>query len=679
MDMDMPLGTIVFSTVGRPNYGFDVFSTAIPLDLHQLSTAPPAEHRLTDGISVNFNAQFVGPDDDLHRIVYVSERNGLPQIYLGSDPLPTAPGSLFHDRPVIKDGRLYFISAHQPPTGSVPFRSWSALYTVQLDLDQCHVSSESRLTPDGCADSLSKSIQLDLDQRQVSTVSRLTPDDYVDYSPSLSQSGDLVTVASYGSRPWSGEFHDLETDIVVFRVSDPANRRVLCSHGGWPTWSGDSTVYFHRQADDGWWSVFVVDLPSNFDLSAAAPAPRRVTPPGVHCFTPAAMHDRRQIAVATRRKGEAHRHIEIFDVELNKFYQITKFLNPNVHHYNPFVSPNSGFIGYHRFRGESGDGDSIIPNLDVVSSPIKGLGMLRVNGSFPAFSPSGDLIAFNPDIGSNTGMDVVKSDGSQRWTVFKGRMAFYNAWSPKEENVVFTSIGPIFGPVKATVQIARVSFDLIKGESQVKILTKEESGNNAFPSCSPDGKSLVFRSGRSGHKNLYVLDAVEGEFKKDGGIRQVTDGPWIDTMPSWSPDGSLIAFSSNRHNPANPEAFSIYVMSPDGSNVRRIFVAGGEGSEEVDRERINHVCFSADCKWLLFTSNIGGVTADPVSFPNQFQPYGDLYVCRLDGSGLRRLTWSGYENGTPAWHPKALGLNNVKEGNKLLGRFDEPLWIQCDL
>lgn len=647
-----PKGTIVFATIGRPHYGFDVFSTSLPLNLHEFSSSPPSEHQLTDGVSVNFNAQFIGPDDNLHRLVYVSERTGSPRIYLDSIPLPSAPESLFHDRPIVKDGRLFFISAHEP--SDAPFKSWSALYTLQLD---DAAKTPSRLTPYGC----------------------------VDYSPSLSQSGDLIAVASYGFRPWGGEFHHLQTDIVVFRRSDPRNRWLVCSQGGWPTWSGDSVIYFHRRADDGWWSIFRLDLPSKFDNHSPPPAPRRVTPPGLHCFTPAAMHNRPQVAVATRRKGDNFRHIEILDVESSKFYPVTKFLNPNIHHYNPFVSPNSGFLGYHRFRGESGDGESIIPHLNPVSSPIKGLRMLRLNGAFPSVSPAGDLIAFNPDLESNSGVDIVKSDGSKRWTLFKGRTAFHNAWSPKEKNVVFTSIGPIFSSVKATVQIARISFDL-QGEdnleAEIKILTKEEMGNNAFPSCSPDGKSLVLRSGRSGHKNLYILDAVEGEFKENGGIRRLTEGPWIDTMPSWSPDGKLIAFSSNRHNPDNAEAFSIYLMSPDGSNTRRIYVAGAEGSEEVDRERINHVCFSADGEWLLFTANIGGVTAEPVSLPNQFQPYGDLYVTRLDGGGLRRLTWNGYENGTPTWHPgdeRELGsllINGV--GDKLSGRFDEPLWIHCD-
>nr|XP_043635973.1 uncharacterized protein LOC122607120 [Erigeron canadensis] len=653
--MDDPTGTIIFTTVGCPHYGFDVFSTPLPSSLHDFPSSPPLERRLTDGVSINYNAQFVGTNNNSDDIVYVSERTGSSQIYLGKDLLTSTNTSLFHDRPVVKHDRVYFISAREP--SGTPFKSWSALYTEELNGSN--------------------------------KICRLTPYGTVDYSPSISGDGKLIAVASYGSRPWGGEFHHMETDIVVFRISDPENRWVVCSQGGWPTWAGNDMIYFHRQAEDGWWSIFRIDLPSEFNTLVSAPL--RVTPPGVHCFTPAAIQGRRQVAVATRRKDDSHRHIEIYDLELEKFFPITKVLNPDFHHYNPFVSPDSGFLGYHRFRGEqdsaeTGMSETIIPHLNPVSSPIKTLRMLRLNGAFPSFSPDGDLVVFNPDFDSNSGIEIMKSDGSKKWNLLDGRIAFCNSWSPIEKNVIFTSIGPIFDSVKATVQIARVSFDLHMANNQesvvkpkIEILSKEETGNNAFPSCSPDGKSLVFRSGRSGHKNLYIMDAIEGEFK--GEIRQITDGPWIDTMPSWSPDGKLIAFSSNRHSPANVNAFSIYLVCPDGSNLRRVYVAGSEGSEEVDKERINHVCFSGDSKWLLFSANIGGVTADPVSVPNQFQPYGDLYVARLDGSDVRRLTCNGYENGTPAWYPRdesVLGSLCYGVGNKLLGQFDEPLWIKCD-
>ncbi|CAN4101890.1 unnamed protein product [Withania somnifera] len=657
MDSESPHGSIIFSTVGRTNYGFDIFSIKSPFSFLN----SPIEHRLTDGTSVNYNGQFIDED---HTLVFVSERSGAPTIYLQCPSsqvfikqLPTPIGSLFLDRPVLRNKHLYYISSHEP--GQRIFTSSSALYSTAID--------------DG-------------------KITRLTPYGVVDYSPAISQAGNWIAVASYGDRRWPGEFHDLTTDIVVFPESEPAKRTVLCKHGGWPTWSGDSTIYFHRQADDGWWSIFRVDLSE--DSSNLLADPVRVTPPGVHCSTPAAVthSSKLMIAIATRRPGKSYRHIEIFDVESNKFYSVTELLNPTIHHYNPFFSPESMFLGYHRSRGESSSGDATIPCLDPVISPEKGLRMFRLNGSFPSFSPSGDFIAFNHDFNANSGLKIVKSDGSKRWTLFKGRTAFCNSWSPAEPNAIFTSVGPVFDSVKATVQITRVSFSSLNlmnddcGEIpvEIEVLTKEETGNNAFPSCSPDGKHIVFRSGRSGHKNLYIMDAVKGELE-GGEIHRLTEGPWIDTMPSWSPDGKLIAFSSNRHNPDNINCFSIYVIHPDGTGLRRIHVAGLEGSDEVDKERLNHVCFSKDCVWLLFTGNLSGVTAEPVSLPNQYQPYGDVYLVKLDGSGLRRLTCNAYENGTPAWHSSAIPMTtmdldikgNVLAGDKLKGQFDDVLWMNC--
>ncbi|KAJ1425353.1 WD40-like Beta Propeller [Sesbania bispinosa] len=647
-------GTIVFNTVGRVQYGFDVFS--INLDHHHHPSPPQAtaDLRLTDGISINFNAQFV---DDEHTVVFVSERTGSPRFYLTRpgigkpQPLPSAPNSLFHDRPTIKNGKLYFASAQEQPDPVPLFKSWSAVYSVAVD--------------------------------GTGTVKRFTPHGTVDYSPAVSLTGKFVAVASYGSRSWrTGDFRELETEITVFPESDPENRVTVSERGGWPTWSRDSTIFFHRIAEDGWWSIFRVNLPDS-NLTGSPTSPVRVTPPDLHCFTPAAMHDGKRIVVATRRRGNNFRHIEIFDLESQTFQKITESINPSFHHYNPFVSLDSRHLGYHRFRGESTQGESTYPHLDPVMSPVPNIQLLRLNGSFPSFSLDGDYIAFNHDFDSNGGVKIIRSNGSKRWTLLKGRTCFYNAWNPTEKGVIYTSIGPIFESASKTVQIARIEFDpvhLTDDRDEIpftlKLLTGDGTGNNAFPSCSPDGKSIVFRSGRSGHKNLYIVDAVNGEL--NGGLRRLTEGEWIDTMPSWSPKGDLIAFSSNRHDPRNSEVFGIYVVRPDGSGLRRIEVAKGEDAE---REKLNHVCFSGDGEWLLFTANLGGVTAEPVSMPNQFQPYGDLHVVRLDGSGLRRLTCNAYENGTPAWHGvSGVQLLRSRDGGEdvLKGGFEEPLWITCD-
>ncbi|KAL5999317.1 hypothetical protein ACLOJK_040768 [Asimina triloba] len=658
--MPPPKGTIVFTTVGRLHYGFDVFAVNLPSKLDgPTSKLTPQERRLTDGVSVNYNGQFL---DEEGTLAYVSERTGSARLYLNRpqspapDPLPSIPESFFHDRPTVRSGLVYFVSAHEPAHS--PVQSSSAVYSARLD----------RFEP----------------------VLRLSPPRAVDFSPALSQTGKYLAVASYGFRPWPGEFHELQTEIVVFPASDPKDRKVVTERGGWPTWSGDSTIFFHRKAADGWWSVFRTDLPENLEDFKATFKARRITPPGLHAFTPAAAHDGGRIAVATRRPGTEFRQIEVFDLESERFYKVTEAINPNFHHYNPFYSPESGLLGYHRFRGESDSDESTVPHLEPVASPFRQLRMLRINGAFPSFSPGGDLIAFHRDFDSRRGVQIIRSDGSKRWTVLKGRTAFYTAWSPTEEGVIYTAVGPIFDSLKSTVQIARISFnvsdlddDRDEVAADVKILTREDTGNNAFPSCSPDGKFVVFRSGRSGHKNLYIVDAVDGEFN-GGGIRRLTDGPWIDTMPSWSPDGKFIAFSSNRHNPDNGEAFSAYLVRPDGTGLRRVQVAGPEGSAEVDRERINHVCFSPDSTWLLFAGNLGGVSAEPVSVPNQFQPYGELFVARLDGSEVHRLTWNAYEDGTPAWHsgPAEVDMRSLRleasAGEKLRGEFDEPLWISCD-
>lgn len=217
---------------------------------------------------------------------------------------------------------MYFVSAHEKPAAW--FRSWAAVYATDL----------------GSKDTV-----------------RVTPQGVADMSPAVSASGELLAVASYGERPWAFDFRELETEVAVFRAADPARRVVVAARGGWPAWHGEGTVFFHRLADDGWWSVFRVDIsPETLEPSGAE---ARVTPPGVHCFTPAAAgRGCRWIAVATRRKGRAQRHIELFDLETEQFTSVTTLLNPELHHYNPFFSPSGARLGYHRFRGAGAQGDS---------------------------------------------------------------------------------------------------------------------------------------------------------------------------------------------------------------------------------------------------------------------------------------------------------------------------------
>jgi Tol biopolymer transport system component len=51
------------------------------------------------------------------------------------------------------------------------------------------------------------------------------------------------------------------------------------------------------------------------------------------------------------------------------------------------------------------------------------------------------------------------------------------------------------------------------------------------------------------------------------GMLQLTNNSAYDGSPRWSPDGKLIAFSSDR---AEPDHFDVYVMRSDGTDARQV-------------------------------------------------------------------------------------------------------------
>jgi Tol biopolymer transport system component len=143
-----------------------------------------------------------------------------------------------------------------------------------------------------------------------------------------------------------------------------------------------------------------------------------------------------------------------------------------------------------------------------------------------------------------------------------------------------------------------------------------------------DGTSrIVFTSDRDGpdpkgdqgNQEIYVMNA-------DGtGQRRLTHEQSGDFHPSWSPDGTMIAFASQRGR-----GFDIFIMNADGSQQERLTRLTDSGFGAVEP------AWSPDGKRIAFRSRVGQV---------------DIYVISVDGTGLTRLTTDPGGAFAPAWSP----------------------------
>ncbi len=96
-----------------------------------------------------------------------------------------------------------------------------------------------------------------------------------------------------------------------------------------------------------------------------------------------------------------------------------------------------------------------------------------------------------------------------------------------------------------------------------------------YPSFSPDGKSVIFEGGENDDRNIFSL-RIGGK-----NLQNLTAGSTEnDSMPAFSPDGKKIVFRSER------KPRGIYVMEETGENVRRLTDFGFHPSWSPDGKKI---------------------------------------------------------------------------------------------
>jgi Tol biopolymer transport system component len=113
-----------------------------------------------------------------------------------------------------------------------------------------------------------------------------------------------------------------------------------------------------------------------------------------------------------------------------------------------------------------------------------------------------------------------------------------------------------------------------------------DSADDRAPEWSPDSSHIVFQSDRPGHREIYVLDAANTTCGGEIGLTRLTNtdcstcttGEPRNQNPFWSPDGSQIAFESDRVNP-ELQILQVWVMNADGTNQKALTSLPGENGQ----------------------------------------------------------------------------------------------------
>jgi TolB protein len=158
--------------------------------------------------------------------------------------------------------------------------------------------------------------------------------------------------------------------------------------------------------------------------------------------------------------------------------------------------------------------------------------------------------------------------------------------------------------------------DVATGELHM-ITENPFGGDDAEPTWSPDGTRIAFGRSRGAQQYpsaVFVVD-VDGS-----GPRRLTSYGLNAYRPAWSPDGTQIIFNTN-DTPERIQDAEIYIVASDGSGLRRL-------THEENASAFRPT-WSPDGDWILFTR---------FAFPGQLTRSFDIYVMRPDGTDLQPVT-----------------------------------------
>jgi TolB protein len=278
----------------------------------------------------------------------------------------------------------------------------------------------------------------------------------------------------------------------------------------------------------------------------------------------------------------------------------------------PTPTPTPEFTGKLAFH--------VCNGCDIYVINADGTGLRRLtDGMEPAWSPDGKKVAFGR-WRDPRGLYVIDEDGSNETLVFGWVAAKGPAWSPDGSRIAFTRW---YGGQDKDIERSFWGFHWIQPADhwwKLGIVQLEDRyfhdlrcyPHSLSPTWSPDGSVIAYDSDFGIH--LTNEEGTIGDVTDDRSLFAIsTDSR--DISPVWSPDGTKIAFGFSQH-----DHWEIYVMNADGSN--RVRLTQEELFAKPPPNNVSpawspdsrHIAFFTDRngKWELYVMNADGSNQRPM-------------------------------------------------------------------